>query len=351
MSRSACLAIVLLVAAAAGAVAWEPEELRRSGRLTGARSETALLRQPATGPIAATAARSPAGQAASGSGGNAARRAAHRLQETAGAPAGETARRIVCLIPAVTEMLFAVGAGPQVVAVSSFDRYPPAVETLPRVGALIDPDLERILSLRPDLVVVYGTQTELRRQLERAGIPQFIYKHARLSDVTATLRAVSARVGRGREGARLAGGIERSLQTIAKRVAGRPRPRTLLVIGRETGTLRSMFASGGYGFLHDILDLAGGENVFADVARESLQATAELVLARRPEAILEVRGSSGGALDDAAERNAWRVLSSVPAVRTGRVLFLADDRIVIPGPRIAEGTELVARALHPEAFR
>src|SRR6476469_11238530 len=80
-------------------------------------------------------------------------------------------QRIISLVPALTEMLFAIGAGPQVVAVSSFDEYPPEVLKLPRVGALIDPDLERLPSLRPDLVIVYESQSDLRKQLDRASIP------------------------------------------------------------------------------------------------------------------------------------------------------------------------------------
>src|SRR6478752_3512904 len=105
-----------------------------------------------------------------------------------------TPSRVISLIPAVTEMLFAVGAGPQVVAVSSFDRYPPEVKQLQRVGALLDPDLEKILSLRPDLVVAYGSQEDLQKQLARASIPVYIYRHAGLSDVTRTIAEVGARV-------------------------------------------------------------------------------------------------------------------------------------------------------------
>jgi iron complex transport system substrate-binding protein len=268
----------------------------------------------------------------------------------AGQPSAQPSR-IISLIPAVTEMLFAVGAGPQVVAVGSFDRFPPEVERLPRVGALLDPDLERILALRPDLVVVYGTQTELRQQLDRAGIPQFVYKHARLADVSETLHQLSARVGRPEAGTRLAAAIERSFGRIRGQVAGRPRPRTLLVLGRETGALRGIFASGGYGFLHDMLEASGGANVFDDVARESLQATSELILARRPDVILELRGSAGTPADVQAERAAWQALASVPAVRTNRVHLIENDRVVNPGPRIAEGAELMARALHPDAFK
>ena len=104
----------------------------------------------------------------------------------AAAQPSRTPARIVSLIPAVTEMLFAIGAGPQVVAVSSFDRYPPEVARLQKVGALIDPDVERILSLRPDLVAIYGSQGDLRVQLERAQIPIYVYSHAALPEITAS---------------------------------------------------------------------------------------------------------------------------------------------------------------------
>lgn len=263
----------------------------------------------------------------------------------------ERLERIVCLVPAVTEMLFAIGAGSQMAAVSSFDTYPPEVEKLPRVGALLDPDLERILSLRPDLAVVYGTQVELREQLERAGVPQFVYTHARLADVMTTIRELGARVGRAEQAHRVAAGIETALDDIRSRVAGRERPRTLLVIGREPGTLRGIVASGGYGFLHEMLEIAGGQNVFADVPRESVQATSELVLARRPDVILEIRGSPVTEERARAERSAWASLSSVPAVRSGRIHVIGDARTVVPGPRLAEGVELLARALHAGVSR
>ena len=108
------------------------------------------------------------------------------------APASSVSR-IVSLIPAVTEMLFAMDAGDEVVGVSTFDHYPPAVETRTRVGALVDPDFERIISLRPDLVVVYSTQTDLISRLDRAHLPIFKYQHAGLADVTATMRALGTR--------------------------------------------------------------------------------------------------------------------------------------------------------------
>lgn len=258
--------------------------------------------------------------------------------------------RIISLIPAVTEMLFAIGAGPQVVAVSSFDEYPPEVKGLERVGALLDPNLERILALKPDLVIVYGSQEDLIKQLTRAGIPIYNYRHAGLADVTATINHVGDRVGRSGEAATLVQRINAQMADIRRRVAGRRRPRTLLVFGREQGALRGIYASGGRGFMHDMLEAAGGENVFADIGRESVQATTEVILARQPDMILEVRA---GPLDQslvAKETAVWDALPSVPAVRTHHIQIVVDPRIVIPGPRVAEGTELLARALHPDAF-
>jgi iron complex transport system substrate-binding protein len=262
-----------------------------------------------------------------------------------------TPTRIISLIPAVTETLFAIGAGPQVVAVGSFDRYPPEVEKLQRVGALIDPDVERILSLRPDLVAIYGSQADLRVQLERARIPLYVYTHAELPDVFTTIRAVGARVGREKAAADLARGIESRVSAVRARVAGRARPRTLIVFDRETLALRGIYASGGYGFVHDMVSAAGGDNVLADVKLQAVQATTELILARRPEVILELRGEPVPRDVKAREIGIWRSLSSAPAVRNGRIYFIDQQLTVIPGPRVADAVELIARTLHPEAYK
>jgi iron complex transport system substrate-binding protein len=259
--------------------------------------------------------------------------------------------RIVSLIPAVTEMLFAIGAGKEVVGVSSFDHYPPEVEKIERIGALLDPDLERILALRPDLAVVYGSQTDLKAQLERAKIPMFIYSHAGLPDVTVTMRALGARVGRAKEAERAAATVEAAIADVKRRVSGRSKPRVLLVFGRESGALRGIYASGGVGFLNDMLETAGGVNVFADVARQSVQATTELILARRPEVIVELRSSPATDEELRVMRRDWDSLQSVPAVRNKRIYLIADERLIVPGPRIADGTRLLASTLHPEALR
>jgi len=260
-------------------------------------------------------------------------------------------QRIISIIPSVTEMIFAMGAGGKVVGVTSFDRHPPEVSRLARVGALLDPDVERILSLKPDLVVVYNTQTELKQRLDRAGIPYYSYQHRALADIMTTIRAVGVRIGAGARGEQLAGDVERGIDAVRASVARLARPSTLLVFDRNPSALTDIYASGGYGFMHDMLVAAGGADVFGDLKQQSVQAGTELILARRPEVIIELRYGEGDAKrtsEIARQMRAWSALGSVPAVRNGRVHVLVGDEFVTPGPRVVEAIRALARTIHPE---
>jgi iron complex transport system substrate-binding protein len=267
-------------------------------------------------------------------------------------PAAGPPRRIVSIVPAVTEMLFAIGAGPQVVAVSSFDTWPPEVKGLTRVGALLDPDIERILRLQPDLVVVYGSSPEVREKLERAGIATFPYVMGGLGNLMGTVRRLGQAVGRTREAEQVAAGLEARFDAIRARVAGRKRPRTLLVFGREPGALRGIDASGGVGFLADIVSLAGGENVLAGEKREAVRIGTEAILAAAPEIVIDLHyGRTLSAEQIDRERAAWQSLPALPAVREGRVALLVGDEFVVPGPRLADAAEAIADVLHPAPRR
>ena len=256
-------------------------------------------------------------------------------------------QRVISLVPALTEMMFAIGAGERVVAVSSYDEEPPAVTKLPRIGALLDPDVERIIALRPDLVLVYGSQSDLMTQLKRASIPYYEYRHGGLAAITTTIRGLGQRLGQARDADRLANGIETRFAALRLRTQALKKPRTLLVFTREAGSLRNIYASGGRGFLHEMLEAAGGINVFADVQAESVQASSELILARAPEVILELRAEDiPPAPARPAEINTWRALASIPAVRTNRLYFLPGRWYVVPGPRVAEAAEAMAKTLH-----
>ena len=268
------------------------------------------------------------------------------------APQQAAPRRVVSTVPAATEMIFAMGAGSRLIAIGSYDRYPPEAMALPRVGGLLDPNVERILSLKPDLVIVYETQTELEQQLAHASIPIFRYTQRDLAGIPDTMRAIGERLGARAAADAGASAIERQIASIKARVAGQRRPKTLLVFGREPGSLRRVEASGGYGFLHDLLEIAGGADLLGDMNRESVQMSTEMILTRAPEVIVEL--SYGAPLPAArleSERQVWNALPSVPAVKNNRVYQLFGDEFVVPGPRIVVAAERLARILHPEVFK
>ncbi len=251
-------------------------------------------------------------------------------------------------------MLFAIGAGPQVIAVSSYDEHPPEVARLPKVGALLDPNTEQILAARPGLVISYGSQTDLQTQLKRAGIGVFNYRHGGLAGIFSSIEELGRATGHVPEAGRLVASLRARLDAVRARTAGLPKPRTLLVMGRETQTLRNLNASGGVGFLHDILEIAGAANAFADVKHEAVTVSSEMLLSRAPEVVIDLHYGASEPADRArAQRDAavWQTVSSIPAVRNKRIIPLYGDQFVVPGPRIADAAEAMARMLHPEAFK
>ncbi len=262
------------------------------------------------------------------------------------------ARRIISMVPSLTEVLYAIGAGSQVIAVSRYDHFPADVSRLPTVGGLLDPDVERILALRPDMVVTYGSQDDLTGRLATAGIEAFSFRHGDIAGVRRAYAELGRVTGHETQAREAVARLDASIAALRQRLAGRPRPRTLVVFGRESGSLRQLYAAGGRGFMQELVALAGGTNVFADVDRESVQPSTETLLARAPEVIVELHaGEAPSAAQQAREVEAWRALGSVPAVRTRRVHLLYGAYLTIPGPRLVLAAEAIARELHPDAFR
>ena len=203
--------------------------------------------------------------------------------------------------------------------------------------------------MRPDLVIVYGTQTELRRGLDRAGIAYYTYEHRAMPDIMATIRSIGARIGYAAQANALAASMEQALAGVRTAVAGKRRPRTLLVFERDRSSLQNIYASGGYGFLADLLDAAGGDNVFSDLKQQSVQASTEMILARRPDVIIELRyGQSAKDSNPSRDLRAWDAIGSVPAVKARQIHVLVGDEFVVPGPRIVDAARRLSQVLHPE---
>lgn len=254
--------------------------------------------------------------------------------------AARCAGRIVSLTPHATEGLFALGAGASVVGVDDYSNEPLEARLLPRLGAYIDPDLEGLVALGPDLVVLAATQGALAERLALLELRTLVVPDTRLGDVFTTLEALGAAVCRPQEAAALVGRLHGEL-TAARPPAGRP-VRAVLVVDRPAGELRQFFVAGSDNFLGDLLTAAGAENVFADAPNPFPQVSLEPIVAADPDLVLELVPGADEAT--AAERVAlWgRVAPGLPAVRRGMVAALTERWLPVPGPSVGRGAARLA---------
>ena len=261
-------------------------------------------------------------------------------------PAAASPSRIVSLAPSVTEVLFAVGAGDRVVGVTDWCRRPVEVAGLPRVGGHVDPSLEAVAALRPDLVVLEEANADVRRRLERLGLNVLTVEHRNLAGVLESLTVVGEACGVADGAAALRAELEGRLETVRITVASRRPVRALLVVGRDiaSGELRDVFAAGRGTFLGELLEAAGGVNACPVDAVRYPTLTREALMRLAPEVVVELAPELVDR--DGAERliAAWGRLG-VPAARNGRVHVVLDDGPMIPGPGVIDTLEMLADLL------
>jgi len=254
-------------------------------------------------------------------------------------------QRVASLVPAATEVLFAIGAGGRVVGVGDYDDYPEAVEALPRLGGLVDPNLEGILAVRPDFVVIDPAQRSLAAQLEGVGIRVYPFATGSIQEMLQHARSLGRELDVDAGAAQVVSRVADGLASVAASVAGRPSPQVLVVFGRRPGSFAELWVSGGVGFLHDVIELAGGRNVFADIARPSFKSGLEGVLSRAPDVVIEALVEDARAATVRAE---WRALPGFAGVKVVAI----DSRWALrPSPRVVRLATEVADALHPGRSR
>ena len=258
-------------------------------------------------------------------------------------------QRIVSTVPAMTEMLFAVGAGKQVVGVTAFCSYPPEATQCEKVGGYADLSFEKLLSLRPDLVVTADYSKHLRQQCANAKLPTLNLKTDTVAEIIAAIEQLGSVTGHDAEGRALTANINNALNKLRTQARSRTPRRTLLIIGRPLGSFQGLLSVGAGGFLNDLITIAGGTNVLADVKQGWPQINIEAVLTRQPDVIIELTGERFPrhvTPDEVQQRKAeWRRFPSIPAVAKGQVGVLVSDHALIPGPRIADTVQGMAELL------
>ncbi len=259
------------------------------------------------------------------------------------APGVHEARRVVSVSPATTEALFAVGAGDRVVGRSRFCDWPPEAAKVPVVGGVIDANLETIVELAPDLLVGSPgpASTKLSEQLAAFGVATWFPSIESLAAVDAMLIGIGQRTGHAGEAHDIVESIDAHTAAVERAVAGEPAPRVLMVV--DVGPV---VATGPHDFVDEMVRRAGGANVLATGGSwQTLDF--EQIVGLDPDVVLDASDANGGSRSRITlQTPGW---ADVRAVREGHVVTLTDARVLRPGPRVAEGLAVLARALHPHA--
>jgi iron complex transport system substrate-binding protein len=263
------------------------------------------------------------------------------LSDTAGKDvARSSAHRIISLSPATTEILFAIGAGPMVVGVSDYCNYPPEVTQRPRVGAVMTLNLEKTLSLKPDLFITTDGNPRFYERLDRLSKAQIVQvSSVTLASVVKNIRDLGQVTGREAQADALANRIQTGLQKAqAQAKARKKRPRVFYMVWGEP-----LITAGPGAYLDDLIRTAGGVNAVRDLPAGNPYPpySWEALVAADPDVILAPRH-----LKPTLDR-LRRTQPGMKAVKSGRLVMLDDDLVSRPGPRVLEALGQVSKAIAP----
>ncbi len=263
----------------------------------------------------------------------------------------QSRQRIVSLSPNLTEVVYGVGAFDQLVGVSEYTSYPPRVRQLPTVGGWRDPSYEKLLALRPDLVLLdEGQALFVGDKCKELGLKIMVAADQHIADIYAAIAVIGRATGHQAEAAKLAQTTRDSLANVSRRTASLPSLKVVLIVERTPGTLRDLYAATNASFLSELVEIAGGRVVApaGNAKRGYTKLSKEDLLAIDPDIILDfIHGAQSRLAGDPME--AWSEMPELIAVRNRRVRGVNEDYVPHASQRIVQTAELFARLIHPEA--
>ncbi len=259
-------------------------------------------------------------------------------------------QRIVSTAPSITEMLYALGLGDRVVGVTRYCRYPPEAQLKPKIGDYTSPNLEAIAALKPDLVIIQTNPARLAERLGTLRLKSLEIDQENIAALYNSIRVVGDATGVAPRAGQLVESIRAKLEQIRQRAAAFPRTRVMFVIGRTPNRLDGLVVVGKASYLNEIIQIAGGENVFRGAVAAYPTVSLEEVLARNPQVIVDM-GDMSDTVDvtEAHKREVvglWQRMGTVEAVKQHRVFAVASDIFVVPGPRVVNAAEAFLEMLH-----
>ncbi|RKZ96366.1 MAG: ABC transporter substrate-binding protein [Gammaproteobacteria bacterium] len=262
-----------------------------------------------------------------------------------------TPKRIITLAPSITETAFALDLGDNIVAVTDYCDFPSEVLNLPKVGGFVDPNLEAIVALQPDLVILLANQQRTIKQLQQLNIPTLAVFNTRLSNIKEAIHIIGQYTQHQKQAQQLLADIEQKITIIKEKTNGLARPRVMITMGHSIGSehMKQVFIAGQNDFYNDLITLAGGQNAYQDNRLNVPSLSIEGIMKINPQVIIDIFPEAD---DHDADLNnvlqQWKNLDHIDAVKNNRMHIIQEDYATIPGPRIFLLLDQFSRLIHPE---
>ena len=261
--------------------------------------------------------------------------------------AREAPERIISLSPNITQIIYALGAWDSVAGVTIYSDFPPEVKETPKVGGWVNPNMEAILALKPDLVVLMKDQDIIFGQkLDSLGLNKYVVdSNDSVNDILGSITSLGDVLDKEQEAEKLVNELQSELDSITEATEGANKKSVLIVVGRNPGTLEDIYVIGRNNYINELLNIAGGVNVIEN-NRLSLKLTKEAILTLNPDVIIEINHEKSERQEEIL--STWGKLELSRAVNENQVHILSSTVLLHPSQRILEGAKVLTRILHPE---
>ncbi|SVA77981.1 uncharacterized protein METZ01_LOCUS130835 [marine metagenome] len=260
-------------------------------------------------------------------------------------------QRVISTSPAITEILFAIGAGDRVVGVTDFCNYPEQACRLPSIGGPLNPSTETWITLKPDLIIIQEDSEVIQKNAKIFEIPSLTVSVNNLNNILNSIQIIADSLHMPQAGHQLAIKIKTKIEGYRAHLK-KIKPRQVLMLLSDTNDpSRDLYAVGRDTFLNELLTIAGGENVLPDTMARYPKVSKEYIIAKSPEIIIEVGPKSNLSKEETlARKKTWGKFSTLRAVKDDKLYFISADYILIPGPRLLNILDDFTRTIHPELF-
>jgi iron complex transport system substrate-binding protein len=259
--------------------------------------------------------------------------------------------RVVSMSPNLTEIIYALGAGDLLVAVDDYSVYPPEAADKPKVGNYLDPNLEALAAIHPDLVLVVDNDEHMADVLSGLGLQYRTFANDSIREILQSIEDLGTLLGHPDEAQQIIDKFQNARSEVTGRLQGIATRSVALVVGRNPGRLQDIYVAGTGNYLSEMIEIAGGRNIFADQNVVWPQVGVEAFIGADPEVIIDSTLSKGATEEEfSALASDWEELGTIKAVQDGNIIVPEEGWFQIPGANLDRILMLVAHWIHPEIF-